>query len=453
MIRQWLSRAADWFKTPPTEGQETGKQQPGGVGAIVDVAVQFTMGRDHPGAGTYRTYRKMRANPTIALARAISQAPILAADYVVVSDAEDGQEDPAREAADAMLTRLWPFFIHNALYALDYGWQPWEKVWELQDGRLELVKLKPLLPDLTQIVVDEHGCFLGLKQKTVDLPPEKSLIVTYDSEGGNLYGRARNENVRGSWNNWNRLRTQQDKYNNNVSAIVPIIEYPEGTGRDRSGATKDNYELAEKVLQNLGSGKGVAMPNTLARHAVDLARAGVNVDKLHAWSLQFLETKGSHGSAFVEQLRYDDSLMFRGWLVPERTATEGQHGTNAEAVTHAQIALIIADQWFNTILRHVNWYVIDPYVAFNFGEDRVGTVRVEAVSLDRAQRAFFTDLVSKLLGAPQNIDIAMQLLELTEMAEAVGLPVRKDAAEPAEGEDGVTPVLDDLLDRTQRALR
>lgn len=447
-LAKWLSRPSDWFKTTPKEGQDTGKQDVGRGGGISDIATHITFGTGHPGAGTYRTYRKMRANPTIALARAISQAPILAADHVVVSDADDGQDDPVRVAVDDMLTRLWPFFIHNALFALDYGWQPWEKVWELRDGRLELIKLKPLLPDLTDIIVDEHGCFLGLKQKAVTLPPEKSLILTYDSEGGNLFGRSRNENVRGAWNNWNRLRTQQDKYNNNVSAIVPIIEYPEGTGRDRSGAKKDNFELAEKLLQSLGSGKGVAMPNTMALAAVDLARAGVNVDKLRAWHLDFLETKGTHGTAFVEQLRYDDSLMFRGWLVPERTATEGQHGTNAEAVTHAQIALVIADQFFNTILRHVNWFVVDPYVAFNFGEDRVGTVRVEAVALDRAQRAFFTDLVSKLLGAPQNIDIAMQMLELAEMAEAVGLPVRDDVDGLPVAEDGVTPVLDELLGRT-----
>lgn len=39
-------------------------------------------------------------------------------------------------------------------------------------------------------------------------------------------------------------------------------------------------------------------------------------------------------AGLVEERRYYDVLMFRGWLVPERTAQEGQHGTLAESETN-----------------------------------------------------------------------------------------------------------------------
>lgn len=418
-------RILDWFKRKPKAGEQTEQQK---SNAITEVALTLKLDPDKPSRGDYATYRAMRRHPTVALARAIAQAPNLTASYVVESD--EGEDDPVREAVAATVDPLWPFLMHNILFALDYGWQPFEKVWAVEDGLLAVAKLKPLLPDNTSILVDEHGAFAGLKQHGVELSPENCFVMTYDAEAGNLYGRSRHENIRDVWTDARTLRKKQSTYNAKVAGVIPIIEYPEGTSRDRNGAEQDNYELAEKVLKALGSGNGVAMPNTLARFASDLARQGVSLESLKAWHIKLLEVRGNHGAGFVAQRRYSDSLLLRGWLIPERVATEGQFGTKAEATAHADIALVIADQFFESIIRHVNWFLIDPFVAYNFGTARVGTVRLEAVGLDRAQRAFYRSLIEKVLGNPANVDVLLDLVELREMAEAVGLPMTEASDGP-----------------------
>ena len=437
-------RILDWFRKKPSQGEQTDQQKKGSIG---DVAQTINLDDGNaPGTGDYRTYRAMRRHPTVALARAVAQAPNLTAGFAVQSD--EGNDDPAREAVDDMVESLWPFLVHNMLYALDYGWQPFEKVWALDGSLLTVCKMKPLLPDNTQILTDAHGAFAGLKQGNTTLPPENSFVMTYDQEGGNLYGRSRHENIRDEYNNAKALLKKQDQYNAKVSSVVPIIEYPEGSSRDRNGAEQDNYKLAEKVLQSLGSGHGVAMPNTLARFASDLVRQGASLEDMKAWHLQFLEVRGNHGSGFVEQRRYSDALLMRGWLIPERVATEGQLGTKAESVAHADIALMIADQFFESVIRHANWYLVDPFVAYNFGVARVGSVRLESVGLDRAQREFYRTLLDKVLGNPQNIDVLLDLLEVREMAEALGLPVTEQedltTPEPDEG-DEPEPKPDDVL--------
>ncbi|HUU96335.1 MAG TPA: hypothetical protein VM487_11390 [Phycisphaerae bacterium] len=419
-----MARIMDWFTKRPKPGEQTDRQKAPALGGdIGDVASQVRLDASSPSKGDYKTYRKMRAHPTIALARAIAQAPNMTAGYAVQLDEDD---DAIHDAVETMLDALWPFLIHNAMFALDYGWQPFEKVWAVDGPLLTITKLKPLLPDMTEIIVDEHGAFAGLKQRNVVLPPENSLVLTYDQEAGNLYGRSRHENVRGVWDDEQKLAKKQDKYNTKVSGVIPIIEYPEGSSRDRNGAEQDNYKLAERVLASLGSGNGVAMPNTLARYAVELARNGVALDSVKAWHLDFLEAKGSHAGGFIDQRRYHDSLLFRGWLIPERVATEGQMGTKAEASAHADIALVIADMFFEAIIRHANWYLVDPFVAYNFGAAKVGTVRLESVGLDRAQRAFYRSLLEKVLSNPQNIDVLLDLIEIREMADAVGLPVTEE---------------------------
>jgi len=423
-------RILDWFRRKPKPGEQTEQQK---SNAIAEVATHFKLDPDKPSRGDYATYRAMRRHPTVALARAIAQAPNLTAGYTVESN--KGEEDPVRDAVTELVDPLWPFLIHNILFALDYGWQPFEKVWAVEDGRLVVIKMKPLLPDNTEILVDKHGAFAGLKQKGVELPPESCFVMTYDQEAGNLYGRSRHENIRDVWDNARAMQKKQNAYNAKVAGVTPIIEYPEGTSRDRNGAEQDNYELAEKVLKALGEARGVAMPNTLAKYASDLARQGVSLESLKAWHIRLLEVKGNHGAGFVEQRRYDDALLLRGWLIPERVATEGQFGTKAESVAHADIALVIADQFFEDIIRHVNWFLVDPFVAYNFGTARVGTVRLEAVGLDRAQRAFYRALIEKVLGNPANVDVLLDLVELREMAEAVGLPTTEASDKPLPREE------------------
>ena len=149
--------------------------------------------------------------------------------------------------------------------------------------------------------------------------------------------------------------------------MTPVITYPEGTGKDAYGADQPNHVLAWQVLQNLGRGNGVAMPNRLAPWAEEWAMRGVDPVQLAAWQIKFMESSEEHGNDFVAQMQHKETLMLRGWLVPERAVAEGHFGTKAEAESHADMAVAIAQHDMFDLLRAFNENVVDPLLALNFG--------------------------------------------------------------------------------------
>ena len=414
----------------PSIGKEKTKAQQ--VYSATDVySVIKTDGQySKPLPGTFQTYRKMRANPTIAMARAIATAPILRTNWVYIGS-DDSTDEMVTFIKEVIKPLIEPL-IQSMILAFDYGFQAFEKVFEIKqiDGRDRIVykKIKALAPGKTQILVDDHGSFAGLKQEAIELSIANSMVFTYDNEFGNFYGRSRHENVReNAWKPWMDLIKQENRYVNKISGVIPIIEYPPGGEEtDENGQKQTAFEMAAKVLQNLGQGNGVAMPNTFAKYADDLSRAGVDIGQLKAWSISFLETTGRHGDQFVSQMRHKESLMMRGWLVPERTATEGQSGTKAEAGVHGAVALSIAEIDLALIKRSINWFVIEPLLAMNFGEEFRKAVKIESEPLSDAEKLFFRELLVKVLGDSSNIDLLLATLDMDGMMDLAGLPKVED---------------------------
>jgi len=404
----------------PEKGERTKTQT-----YVADVAgvISSFAGYGQAAIGTYKTYRTMRANPTIALARSVATAPIRTAMWSVVT-ADEVPED-IKVLVEKQIGSVWSQLIKNVLYALDYGWSPFEKVWNINDeGKLIYEKLKPLLVDVSVPLVDKKtGVFEGIRNMDVDLPPVKCFVFTYDGEAGNIFGRSRHENIRRTaWHHWQEISERRGKYAKKTAGIIPIVEYPEGEGQDETGSTKSNWELAKKVLSNLGMGNGVAMPNTMAAFAGDLARSGIDITQLKAWHIEFLESKGAHARGFTDMLRHLESLMMRGWLIPERAATEGQYGTKAESETQAELALVIADLVFLDILEEVSKQIVNPLVTYNFGQHYKDSVWLERGSIDPIQRIFFKEIIKAVLGEKSNIDLFLQWIDVNSLLDTVGLP-------------------------------
>jgi len=310
------------------------------------------------------------------------------------------------------------------LRGIDYGWQPFEKVWEIRKGRLVYKKLKALLPEQTMVQVEKQtGDFLGLKQKNVILPTTNVFVYSHDAEGTDLYGRSRHENIREhAWFPWTELMKKLLMYATKVSAIIPMIEYPPGVSKTVDGREESNFNLAQVFLTALGKGRGLAMPNTLAAHATDMLRSGIDLDQLRAWRISFLEGKGTHGRDLTNMARYYDSLMLRGWLIPERAATEGQFGTKAEAGTHSELALLMANLVYDEMLRQLNSYVINPLLIYNFGMDAINSVRLVRTGLDPAILLFLRTMIEKVLTAPVNTDLFFEYLDVDTILDQIGLP-------------------------------
>ncbi len=433
----------------PAAGEQTQKQ------IISDVMGMLTelRGFGVAQAGLYRVYRKMRANPTIALARAVATAPLRLATWNVTMK-EDIKDEAAKIFIEEEISVHWRSFLKNILFALDYGWAPFEKVWKInKDGRFVYQKLKPLLVDRTKILIDPAtGSFLGFRNISTVLKANQCFLYTYDSESGNLYGRSRHENIRDTaWTCWNDVMKKYGQYITKISGIIPMIEYPEGTSYDASGTEVDNFEIAKKVLSNLGNGFGVTMPNTLVKWAEDAVKSGVNMSQLKAWIISFLETKGQHGRQFTLTLRHFESLIMRGWLVPERAALEGQFGTKAESQTQGALGMILADLLFQEILEVINWHIINPLLVYNFGIEYENKIKLERSGMDPKLRELLSKIVEKVLTDSNNIDLFLDWVDVEAAIDSLDIPrmhnINKNIEERSTSEDETKKTFEKINDK------
>jgi len=367
-------------------------------------------------------YKRMRRNPTIALARLIVTAPIRSVEWSV-----DGEDDERREWVEEVISPMLPGLVADATRALDFGAQHWEVVWELAENRWRPRKAKALEVSKTDVRVDKStGAYAGLKQDDIEIAPPAALTFTNDPDPGDFYGASRSENVRATWERWEKLQGRLDVYAINAAAAIPIVEYPVGKGRDQDGTQQDNYDLAVSVLQLLGTAKGVCMPNSLAPYAEDLLRQGMDPSKLRAWHLDFLKAGDSGGSQLIAIARHWESLMMRGWLVPERAGLEGEHGTKAEAETHTEPVADGADLFLADLARHLNWYVIDPALALNWGLDARGSVELRPGPVNDQVREMLQGIVEKVLTNPVSLDLFADTIDWQASVDRVGVPRRED---------------------------
>ena len=358
---------------------------------------------------TYSAYRKMRSHPTIALARAAATAPIRSANIGVV-----GEEDsPEREFIESQWDWIRGRIIPEMLLALDYGFQAFEKVYELRKGKIFLTKLKALYPDQTSLLVDEHGRFNGIKQGETELSVENSFLYTNDGEHGNLYGRSRQENIREfAFIPWLELCEAQLKYALKVSGKAGFVGYTPGTAIDPiTGAEISGVEEAQRVVSAIENGNIAFGPKT----SEELSATG-----LSGLDVRFLDMGANQGQAFGAMLKDTEAQFIRGWLIPERAITEGRFGTKAEAAEHADIGMTLAGEVLEDIIRTLNWHIVDPLLALNFGEIKRGSVYLEAESVNESERAFQRE-ISKMLLSGESI----RLVDVKALMDECGIPMKE----------------------------
>jgi len=371
---------------------------------------------------TIATYREMRKVPTIALARAVATTPVLSAEWTYEVD-DDVNDDTIVTNVRAFSERLRRKFLRDACFSMDFGWKPFEIIWgfDWSTRLLTPVKLKPLAIDRTEPILDDHGNIIGLKNYDVRLDARYMAWITYDGEDDDPYGRSIYENIREhAYKPWLELVRKQMLYITKVAGIIPLIEYPPGYEEDSTGAERSNFEIAKSILATLGQGNGVVMPNALALEAQTLLERGMSAEQIKAWSIKFIEASGQHGQDFVAQLRHHESGMMRGMLVPERAATEGSHGTKAEAETHASIAMNTAQLWSQELCAQWNSQVVDKYLEINYGREARGKVRAVAQPLWDERASMIRAIMQNLLQG--NADLLEQWTDVDAMLEASGLP-------------------------------
>jgi hypothetical protein len=434
----------------------------GSAGSLMQVLMQGSgsmsgWGQAPPPGMT--TWRQVRRNPTVVMARVAAFAPVKMAMRRATLVADDDRYVDDAAALSAPLKRLMRRWLPHGLTAVDYGWSPAEIVWgRKRIGRDELewpVEIKPLLQDLTEARVDQRGKFVGLRNRGVELDASEVLWVAHEPEAGSPYGTARCEIVRRYWWAWTKTIERMGQYAAKVAGVTPIIEYPEGESPDESGRMHSNYDLAVAAIASLGSGFGVALPNALARYVTDLAQHGIAAKEIQAWGIRFLEA-GAHGEDMVKVLTALDRFLVRGYSVPERAVLEGEHGTKADSEVHVDIVMAQGDDIGGELGQAWDDQVVDEVVRRNFGEEAVGVFRTEVPALQDAEAALVRSVVRTVLTTPATLETFGRVLDMDSMIEQQGLPLlspEEIAAlpdpEPAAGAGGDG---DDELSRVARGL-
>lgn len=387
----------------------------------------------HPTQATIDTWRSMRRNPTVALARMVGSAPIKATPWAFT--ARDGTPDDVVSFVEGAIKPLAFELINDMCLAMDYGFQAFERQWEYKDGRMVYARLKPLLPDVTEaLVIRETGKLAGWRNVNVDLLGLKSFGYTYDREYDNYYGRSRHENYRvTAYEGWLYAFSKLKRYTAKAAGTTPLVKYPVGQSQDPSGSIRDNQTLADYLLSGLGQGHGVAMPKMDFKAMAEVARqAGVDPSQWAAWEVSFIEPSGLHGDELINQLRYWDALICRGWLVPERAATEAtQAGSRADSGTAADMAMSASGETLASMIRCINQQVVNPLLVVNFGPQYKDAVTVEAVPIDSGQQDRIYNLMSQVLANPANVDLLIDAVDLDAALDKAQIPKKKSFVDPS----------------------
>lgn len=347
----------------------------------------------------YRKVREMRKHPTIKLARMLSISAMAAAGWSIV--VEDDAPKGSKELINNALLNKQHQFMSVALRGnFDFGWQPFEKVLsfsineETGLGEIGLRKLKPLLQDQTQIVVEtKTGEFAGFKQFDTYLSLANSVLINQDVEGTYWYGESTMLAIQLPYDRWLVTDAANTRYDHKISGAHWVIYYPVGwTLVD--GVDTDNHTIANNLLRVLEGSGSICIPSNVMQTTNDLN----NVRGEEAWKIDLMTADASAQSGFGARLSYLDSLIVRGAEFPERSILEGQYGTKAEAGEHADFAVARMDWRNNNIEDQINEQVVNQLLIINYGQKAKSKVKLKIAEIADDKKDLVKQLYMQYIG-------------------------------------------------------
>jgi len=377
-----------------------------------------------PYLGSYQTYRWMLQHPVLRLVRSICVGIILAS--VWEFEKEDNEDPTIKDEwldhVSKVYTKLrWHLITDFFIPGRDMGWQGGEPIWEYEDGKYILKRVKPLNQDHTEILEDKYGNFVGFRNNvqidnkaSVDLPaPYKAWKFTYDEPGNGHHGRSWLENCRATaWKDWLDAASQIQKIGSKISGTFTIIKSPAGTfpgpidqttGKPKQISYKEN---AERTIKGLAEGAAGAWFPSLAL-AVD-AKGNLDAMKVLAElagkSLTSIDVVDHSGNAaaigpMLERLKHDEELMFNAGLRSARVGLEATHGTKEEAGVHTDTGTVNAeteDEGFARAVQHL----IDADLELNFTPRAKGKIRIKPPSLVDRKTAVVRAVILAMMNHP-----------------------------------------------------
>lgn len=267
---------------------------------------------------------------------------------------ELGKEDQPRR-------RMKKRFSHNkhvvnAMLACIWGHMYFEQVGEIVDGKWQLRKLAPRMPQtIRQINVADDGGLVSIQQwgpamlpsdsplGGPEIPVDRLVGYIFQQEGMNWTGRSMLRDVYRSWLLKDRL-LRIEAINHERAGGVPYANAP-------MGATVDEIEELNLMMQQfrIGETSGAAMPYG----------AELNI------------AKGSNSDINATIQRLDEGMARKFLLMLVNLAQGGQHvGSYALGETFEDFFIVGQRQIAQWYCDNTTEHVIEDMIDWNFGESQ-----------------------------------------------------------------------------------
>lgn len=382
---------------------------------------------------SYQTYHWMLRHPIVQLVREIRTAPIIAS-YWQYRKADDSVPDARVELVKRNLDPIRAQSIEEIIDGMDYGWQPFENIWDSAGGETRLVELKALSQWMTSPLVNDKGRLVGVSQGAVDTSVEKdgqrtdglpigykSWVYTYKKKRGNVFGRSWLENFRETaWKGWLDCAQQIQKIGAKIAGTQALVRSP-----------KANKDACIQLVKDLSNGApGAWLPNLVDKIDVngqaDMWKLLIELSKTSLMDIQVLEF-GDTAPAIaniLDQMRHYEELMFAGGLRSTRTALEGKHGTKAEAGVHTDTGMLSAEADDDSIAIQAQ-VIVDAILELNFGPSARGSVLIDAPPLVDSKAQQFAALIDKLSSNTAISAALAKHVDMDEMLNGLDIPIRE----------------------------
>ena len=363
----------------------------------------------------YKAYQKMRANATISTLETTILLPLIGARWYI--DPAPGNKRLETKIADELernlfegMSHSWIDFLREALLAILFGLQIFEKVFEVVDGKMWWRKLasRPM-NTLDKWIYDENGGVAGIGQRgwaypkeggtsgtytTAQIPIDKLIIFTYRREGGSPEGRGIFRDVYQSWYYLNALKLFAAIRVERTACGTPYVIIEEGTSEE------DILNILS-MLQRLRTAEksGAVFPS--------------NVRELGNLNL------GDPGVPFLDLIQHEEQCTLRTGLAHFVGLGQGEN-TGAFALSEDASSFFLDAEnthafWFSD---YFNRFAIRQWVTLNYGV-RKFYPKLRHYPIDVRSRRGLAELLDKLYGSglPDRMDSVGE-----RVRELFGLP-------------------------------
>lgn len=357
----------------PTMTEKTYYGGPLQVSRILD-----RMGQSNPSPLPAHIVEDMRTHPQIALSSGIVKGIIRGLDWSI-----ECKDERQKLFLEDTISHIYTDLIDGMTNALDFGFQSFELVWDLDritiadmegnpprrrvyydDVAFYIKKVKDHYPGSIRIVTDDLGNFQGIIQRRAAdgryirlKPGYKLMLFGFNQDFGNWFGQSRMKSCYNHWFWYNFIFHCMTRWSERRATPQLIGRHPEGYRRKADGTKQEAADFTVEMLMGLFEHAFAVFP---AEYDSSSGKP--------LWDVSLLGDDPSRATMWTDLLNYIDTQIIRGYCLPDRAVAQdlSPGGTSAGTESSRDLMLIVVADPIQKIARGINRDIIPALYRENF---------------------------------------------------------------------------------------